>query len=148
MALPYKIATLLYFFNEQDEVLLLKRTQEPNLGMWSPCGGKLKTDAGESPYACACREAFEEVGLKIEPADLHLSGLISEHGYQGQAHWLMFLFEPKPRLKELPAPHQAASAARYAWTRPSISAFVRFSVTATLAQSARSGCHWPSARPA
>ena len=65
MALPYNIATLLYLFNEQDEVLLLERTQEPNRGMWSPCGGKLKTDAGESPYSCACREAFEEVGLKI-----------------------------------------------------------------------------------
>jgi 8-oxo-dGTP diphosphatase len=106
MALPYKIATLLYFFNEQDEVLLLERTQEPNRGMWSPCGGKLKTDTGESPYVCACREAFEEVGLKIKPAALHLSGLISEHGYQGHAHWLMFLFEAKPRLKTLPAPHR------------------------------------------
>jgi 8-oxo-dGTP diphosphatase len=106
MALPYKIATLLYLFNEQDEVLLLERTQQPNRGMWSPCGGKLKTGTGESPYACACREALEEVGLKIKPADLHLSGIISEHGYQGQAHWLMFLFEAKPRLKALPAPHR------------------------------------------
>src|SRR5437773_10837279 len=103
MSLPHKIATLIYFFNEQDEVLLLERTHEPNRGMWSPCGGKLKTDAGESPYVCACREAFEEAGLKIKPTDLHLSGLISEHGYQGQAHWLMFLFEAKPRLKKLPA---------------------------------------------
>src|SRR5437867_12981835 len=57
MPLPYKIATLLYCFNDQDEVLLLERTQEPNLGLWSPCGGKLHTDEGESPYACACREA-------------------------------------------------------------------------------------------
>ena len=49
MALPYKIATLLYCFNEQDEILLLERAQEPNRGMWSPCGGKLKMDNGESP---------------------------------------------------------------------------------------------------
>ena len=49
MALPYKIATLLYCFNERDEVLLLERAQEPNLGLWSPAGGKLKTDVGESP---------------------------------------------------------------------------------------------------
>jgi 8-oxo-dGTP diphosphatase len=55
--MPYKLATLLYCFNERDEVLLMERAQEPNLGLWSPCGGKLHTDTGESPYACACREA-------------------------------------------------------------------------------------------
>jgi 8-oxo-dGTP diphosphatase len=104
--LPYKIATLLYVFNERDEVLLLERAQEPNLGLWSPCGGKLKTDTGESPYACACREAYEELGLSISPEDLHLTGLVSEHGYQGQSHWLMFLFEVKPRLNRRPPPHQ------------------------------------------
>lgn len=104
MGLSYKIATLLYCFNERDEVLLLERAQEPNLGLWSPAGGKLKTDIGESPYVCACREAHEEMGLKISPRDLHLTGLVSEHGYQGAAHWLMFLFEVKPRLKSVPPP--------------------------------------------
>ena len=61
MKLPYKVATLLYCFNERDEILLLERAQEPNRGFWSPCGGKLHTDDGESPYACACREAAEEI---------------------------------------------------------------------------------------
>jgi len=106
MALPYKIATLLYCFNERDEVLLLERAQEPNMGYWSPCGGKLHTEIGESPYACACREALEEIGLSIEPRDLHLTGIVSEHGYEGRAHWLMFLFEVKPRLKTLPKPNR------------------------------------------
>lgn len=104
MALPYKISTLLYCFNERDEILLLERAQEPNLGFWSPPGGKLHTDIGESPYACACREAQEELELQLTPQDLHLTGLISEHGYQGNAHWLMFLFEVKPRLKATPPP--------------------------------------------
>jgi 8-oxo-dGTP diphosphatase len=106
MALPHKIATLLYCFSERDEVLLLERVQEPNRGLWSPPGGKLHTETGESPFACACREAGEELGLKISSDDLHLTGLVSEHGYEGQAHWLMFLFEIKPRLKSLPAPHR------------------------------------------
>jgi 8-oxo-dGTP diphosphatase len=92
-------------FNERDEVLLLERRKEPNLGLWSPCGGKLKTETGESPYACACREAAEEIGLTISPAELHLTGMVSEHGYEGQAHWLMFLFEVKARLAHLPPPH-------------------------------------------
>lgn len=106
MPLPYKVATLLYCFNEEDEVLLMKRAQEPNLGLWSPCGGKLHTDEGESPYTCACREAHEELGLSIKSTDLHLTGIVSEHGYQGQSHWLMFLFEVKRRLTTLPAAHR------------------------------------------
>lgn len=104
MALPYKISTLLYCFNARGEVLLLKRLRQPNLGLWSPCGGKLKTETGESPYTCACREAGEEIGLAIRPPDLHLVGIITEHGYEGQAHWLMFLFEVKKKLSNLPPP--------------------------------------------
>lgn len=83
MSLPYKISTLLYCFNPADEVLLMRRAQEPNRGLWSPCGGKLDMTTGESPFACACREAGEEIGLSLRPEDLHLAGLISEHGYQG-----------------------------------------------------------------
>jgi 8-oxo-dGTP diphosphatase len=105
MPLPHKISTLLYCFNAADEVLLLQRAQEPNRGRWSPPGGKLKTGIGESPYACACREAHEEMGLTLTPADLHLTGLVSEHGYQGNTHWLMFIFEVKPRLTAVPPPH-------------------------------------------
>lgn len=99
---PYQISTLLFCFNERDEVLLLKRRREPNRGLWSPCGGKLKTDLGESPYSCACREGEEETGLRLAPSDLRLAGLVSEHGYESSTHWLMFLFEVKPRLTRLP----------------------------------------------
>jgi 8-oxo-dGTP diphosphatase len=102
--LPHKISTLLYAFDAEDRVLLLERAQEPNLGLWSPPGGKLLTGQGESPYACACREAGEEMGLKLAPGNLHLAGIISEHGYAGQSHWLMFLFEIKPRLAAVPPP--------------------------------------------
>ncbi|MGZ8899250.1 MAG: NUDIX hydrolase [Limisphaerales bacterium] len=105
MPLPYKVSTLLYCFDPQDRVLLMERAREPNCGLWSPCGGKLLTDIGESPYACACREAHEEIGLQLRPDDLHLIGIVSEAGYQGQAHWLMFLFEVKVRLREVPPPH-------------------------------------------
>ncbi len=106
MPLPYKIATLLYCFNRRGQTLLMRRAHQPNLGLWSPCGGKLRMAAGESPFACACREAEEEIGLTLTPGDLHLCGLVSEHGYQGRAHWLMFLFEVKPRLRRLPPPHR------------------------------------------
>src|SRR5262245_29022921 len=114
MALPYKIATLLYCFNEQDEVLLLERAQEPNRGLWSPPGGKLHTETGESPYACACREAAAEVALKLRAGELQLTGLISVHGSAGQANWLMFHFEVRTKLRRLPDPHREGRFAFFA----------------------------------
>jgi 8-oxo-dGTP diphosphatase len=118
--MPYQVSTLLYCFNQQDEVLLMERAQEPNLGLWSPCGGKLDSESGESPYACACREAREELGVNITASDLHLTGLISEHGYQSQSHWLMFLFEVQSRLHTLPPAHREGRFAFFA--RPALAA--------------------------
>lgn len=114
MTLPYKIATLLYCFNQKDETLLLRRKYKPNLGLWSPCGGKLHMAEGESPYACACREAGEEIGLSLGPRDLHLTGIVSEHGYEGEGHWLLFLFEVLPRLTALPPAHREGEFAFFA----------------------------------
>ena len=106
MELPYKVATLLYCFNERDDVLLMERAQKPNLGLWSPCGGKLHTEVGESPYECACREAWEEMQWKITIPELHLTGIITERGYEQAGHWLLFLFEVKTKLKTVPPPHR------------------------------------------
>lgn len=116
--MPHTIATLLYVFNERDEVLLLQRAREPNRGLWSPCGGKLHSEKGESPYACAIREAHEEMGLDLTAADLRLTGLVSEHAHPGQAHWLMFLFEVRRRIKAPPPPHPEGAFAFF--SRPAL----------------------------
>jgi 8-oxo-dGTP diphosphatase len=47
---------------------------------------------------------MEEIRVELTPGDLHLTGLVSEHGFQGQTHWLMFLFEVRKRLAALPVP--------------------------------------------
>lgn len=44
--------------------------------------------------------------IRIGHADLRLAGLVSEHGCNGAAHWLMFLFEIKPRLLNVPRPNK------------------------------------------
>jgi 8-oxo-dGTP diphosphatase len=106
MGLPHKISTLLYCFNSRDEVLLMHRAQEPNLGLWSPPGGKLHVDEGESPHACASREAAEELGIGIAANEARLTGVITETGHAGNAHWLMFLFEITTKLQEVPPPHR------------------------------------------
>lgn len=90
--LSYKIAVLVFLENAQGEHLLLLRAKPPNLGVWSPIGGKLETAIGESPFECAVRETFEETGFTVATDDLHLFAMIAEKAYEGQSHWLMFLF--------------------------------------------------------
>ena len=91
--LPYRIAVLAYLFDEKGRVLLLHRKKHPNIDLYSPIGGKLEQDQGESPTACAVREIQEEVGLTVTADQLHLTGIVSERGYENETHWLMFLYE-------------------------------------------------------
>ena len=59
-------------------------------------------DSGESPVECAQREAMEETGLILGEKDLELFGYVSEKGYEGTGHWLMFLFDCKKPISQLP----------------------------------------------
>lgn len=101
-SLAYKIAVLVFLENAAGEHLLMLRAKAPNLGVWSPIGGKLETSIGESPFECAVRETREEVGLQIEAADVHLFAMIAEKAYEGHAHWLMFLFRCRRPVPALP----------------------------------------------
>ena len=83
-------------------MLLLKRSRAPNLGKWSPIGGKLDFSIGESPFECAIRETLEETGMNIDEKDLKLFAYISEKNYEGSGHWLMFLFDCLASLNDLP----------------------------------------------
>lgn len=100
--LPYKIAVLVFLQNSKGEHLLLLRAKPPNLGVWSPIGGKLETGTGESPFECAVRETREETGHIVTAGDLHLFAMIAEKAYEGQSHWLMFLFHCRKPLAALP----------------------------------------------
>jgi 8-oxo-dGTP diphosphatase len=101
-ALPYKIAVLVFLENGKGEHLLLLRAKPPNLGVWSPIGGKLEMETGESPFECAVRETREETGFEIGGRDLHLFAVIAEKAYEGQTHWLMFLFRCLRPIDALP----------------------------------------------
>jgi len=101
-ALPFKLSSLIFLRDASGRLLMMRRNKAPNLGRWSPVGGKVETAAGESPFECAVRETAEETGLHIGTDDLHLFGMITERGYEGQSHWLMFLFECRKPLTGLP----------------------------------------------
>jgi 8-oxo-dGTP diphosphatase len=98
----HRIAVLVFIKNDKDEHLLLLRAKHPNLGTWSPIGGKLETSLGESPFECAARETAEETGHLIQTGDLHLFAMIAEKAYEGQDHWLLFLFDCKHPIAALP----------------------------------------------
>jgi 8-oxo-dGTP diphosphatase len=118
--LPYKIAVLVFLENNAGEQLLMLRAKAPNLGNWSPIGGKLEMATGESPFECAVRETFEETGHRVDASDFHLFAMIAEKAYEGQSHWLMFLFRCKVPLAALPP---EIAEGRFAFfSRPAIDA--------------------------
>ena len=100
--MSYNISTLIFVRDPEERLLLIKRNKSPNKGKWSPIGGKLKMDLGESPFECAIRETREESGLDINEAQLHLFGYVAEKNYEGVGHWLMFLFACKKEIHVLP----------------------------------------------
>ena len=51
-------------FNNQKQILLIRRNQPPAMGCWSIPGGKL--EAGESLAEACQREIKEETGLDVE----------------------------------------------------------------------------------
>ncbi len=101
--LPYKISVLVFIENRAGELLLIERTKAPNAALRSPIRGRLEMHLGESPFECAAREVGEEIGLKIvAERDLHLFSMIAEKAYEGQSHWLMFLFRCRVTIEALP----------------------------------------------
>lgn len=97
-----KLATLLYIKNKKGEYLLMERLKEPNKGLMSPPGGKLKTDEPETPAECASREAHEECRIISQPDDWRLAGIISEKNFPGIGNIMLFLMEYKFTLDILP----------------------------------------------
>jgi protein-S-isoprenylcysteine O-methyltransferase Ste14/8-oxo-dGTP pyrophosphatase MutT (NUDIX family) len=82
-----KLATLVYALRD-DQVLLVRRTKEPNRGLWVAPGGKI--EQGESPAECAVREMREETGLAIERPVLR--AVMTETSPRPDYQWLTFIF--------------------------------------------------------
>ena len=91
--LQYKISTLVFIKNAEGKLMLVQRLKSPNKGLWSPIGGKLEMSIGETR---------EETGLELTEKDLHLFAIVAEKAYEGNAHWLMFLFDCKKAMNALP----------------------------------------------
>ncbi|NSW51973.1 MAG: NUDIX domain-containing protein [Anaerolineae bacterium] len=63
----------LCFVQRANDILMLLREKEPNLGMWNGLGGHI--EPGETPLDACRREVMEESGLVIET--FRFGGLLS-----------------------------------------------------------------------
>jgi 8-oxo-dGTP diphosphatase len=102
--LKWHITTLVYAFRD-GELLLMHRRKEPNLGLWSPPGGKI--NPGESPLEAAKRELTEETGL----VSVHsrLVAVVSEIDEPRSEAWLMFAVRMDEPTGELIPDHREGS---------------------------------------
>lgn len=74
--------TNLVYILHGDQVLLAMKKRSHGVGKWNGPGGKVKV--GESMKDAACREVWEEVGLRVLPDDLIDVGVV-EFVYEGQS---------------------------------------------------------------
>jgi len=102
MALPYKIATLLYCFVSATKCFVARTAQEPIAASGARPAASCHTESGDLHSLCACREALEELELKVTPAAICIDCIVSEHGYEGQATGYVPVRDIKPRLSHCP----------------------------------------------
>ncbi len=115
--LPYKIAVLCYLYDTQGRLLLLHRRKPPNRDMYSPIGGKLEAARGEGPHECALREIREEASVELKYDEIKLISIVSERAYEGEEHWLIFLFEALRPIDPSEIPHSEFDEGRLEWHR-------------------------------
>ena len=83
-----RIPSVLVYLRRGDEVLLMHRNKEPNLGLWVAPGGKVELD--ESPYDAARREILEETGYTV--GALSFRGFCTEVSNRPDWQWFLFIF--------------------------------------------------------
>jgi 8-oxo-dGTP diphosphatase len=97
----WHVTTLVYVIRD-GSLLLMHRRKSPNLGLWSPPGGKI--EPGESPVESALRELREETGLEgIAP---HLAAVVHESDTVRNEEWLMFVVRAEVPSGEPVANHR------------------------------------------
>ena len=95
-----KVATLCVLKSE-GRLLLLKRKNPPNQGMFTPVGGKL--EAHEAPLQAALRETFEETGIRV--THMQFGGILTETS-PTKYNWINYVyqaeipFQPAPPCNE------------------------------------------------
>lgn len=90
-----------------DQVLLMHRQQEPNLGLWIAPGGKVEMN--EAPYETARREMLEETGLIVDA--LEWKGFCTEVSPLDDWQWMLFIYVTRQFHGELTPNHREGKLA-------------------------------------
>lgn len=82
------------FLHRQGEILILKRADGIESGGWFAPGGHV--EYGESPPETACRETFEEIGIRVAPETLRLLETYTIFPSEGLHHLGIVYLAPFP----------------------------------------------------
>jgi len=92
-------------YDDEARLLLVKRGQEPGLGLWSLPGGRVQ--AGEPLADAMVREVLEETGLLVSPGSI--VGTVERAGPDGMVYAITD-FAARPMSGRLQAGDDAADA--------------------------------------
>ena len=98
---------------QNDLLLLLKRRAVHGEGTWSTAGGHL--EFGETPEACAIREAEEETSLII--TNVRFLGLTNDVFTESGKHYITIWMQGEVKLGEacVNAPYEASEIGWFDW---------------------------------
>jgi ADP-ribose pyrophosphatase YjhB (NUDIX family) len=90
VAAPFTVVPAVYLFLLRDERVLLMRRSNTGFADGTYCAVAGHMDGGESVVAAMAREAREEVGIDIAPADLEVVGVMHCRGDDGRREYVLF----------------------------------------------------------
>ena len=90
MATPFTVVPAVYLFLLRDERVLLMRRWNTGFADGTYCAVAGHMDGGESVVAAMAREAREEIGVELAPADLEVVGVMHCRGDDGEREYVLF----------------------------------------------------------
>ncbi len=95
--------------NENNEVLLQKRSRfkRANPSKWGICGGKV--DLGENPIDAGVRETLEEIGIHLDKKELNLLSINTNE----KAHFTVYYIRKNVDINECKLQEEELEEIRY-----------------------------------
>lgn len=107
-----RIGVAAIIINPQGQILFGKRIGKHAGGTWSFPGGHL--EFGETPAACAAREAMEETGIALDPASLETVGYTNDIWHDTGKHYIT-LFYRATAITQAPQNMEPHKCERWEW---------------------------------